>query len=99
MADEKPEAAMIKVVVQDNPFAPEVFATGAPSFWIYQGNVHITLESARTAEPGSNTVNRVACARIVMPIVGAQELAAGLYDFLKKNGHDPVPVPADKPLQ
>jgi len=38
---------------------------------------------------------RVVVARLVMPAVGAQGLAAGLYDFLKKGGFDPMPAPAD----
>jgi hypothetical protein len=30
-----------------------------------------------------------------MPVGGAQNLASGLYNFLKSRGLDPVPKPAD----
>lgn len=82
----------------DNPHAPEVLATEVAGFWLNQGNVHITLESARIDHAKSpGPVNRVVIARLVMPIGGAQNLAAGLYDFLKTHGYDPVPQP-DKSL-
>ena len=73
----------IAVTFLDNPHAPAVFADAAAGFFITAGNVHITLESARVnhvTTPGP--VNRVVIARLVMPISGAQGLAAGLYDFL-----------------
>jgi hypothetical protein len=41
---------------------------------------------------------RVIVSRLVMPLTGAQGLAAGLYDFLKKQNLDPMPPPTD-PLQ
>lgn len=84
----------------DNPHAPEVLATEAAGFWLNQGNVHITFESARidhSTNPGP--LNRVVIARLVMPIGGAQNLAAGLYDFLKSRGLDPVPVPDKSQMQ
>lgn len=84
----------------DNPHAPEVLATGIAGFWLYQGNAHITLESARiNHETTPGPLNRVVIARLVMPISTAQNLAAGLYDFLKTNGYDPVPQPDISQMQ
>jgi hypothetical protein len=33
--------------------------------------------------------------RLVMPVTGAQGLAVGLYDYLKKQNLDPMPPPAN----
>jgi hypothetical protein len=89
-----------KVEFIDNPHAPEVFASGVSGFLIGSGNIHITFESARVnhmAAPGP--VSRVVIGRLIMPVAGAQALAAGLYDFLKQHGLDPVPTPAKDKLQ
>lgn len=84
----------------DNPHAPEVFASACTGFFLENGVVHLTFESLRVnhaASPGP--VNRVVIARLAMPISGAQSLAAGLYDFLKKQGLDPVPIPDKGQMQ
>lgn len=84
----------------DNPHAPEVFSTAAAGFFVNNGCVHITFESARVNhENAVGQINRVVIARLVMPIGGAQGLAAGLYDFLKSQGLDPVPVPDKSQMQ
>ena len=84
----------------DNPQAPEWYATEAVGFMNTLGNIHITLAAPRathTTVPGP--VNRVVIGRIVLPVAGAQALAAGLYDFLKSQGMDPNPVPGKNELQ
>ncbi len=88
------------VTFVDNPHAPEVFAAEAVGFFVHAGCVHITFASPRidhATNPGP--VNRVVNARLVMPVSGAQGLAAGLYDFLKNQGLDPVPTPGKEQLQ
>ncbi len=89
-----------KVEFIDDPHAPEIFASGVSGFFVNSGNISITFESARVnhiATPGP--INRVVIGRLVMSIAGAQNLALGLYDFLKKQGLDPVPVPEKDKLQ
>lgn len=80
----------------DNQHAPEVFATAASGFFLLAGNVHITFEAIRidhSSSPGP--AHRVVIGRLVLPITGAQGLAAGLYDFLKTHGLALGPDPAD----
>ncbi len=84
----------------DNPHAPELFCTEAVGFLVSEGNIHITFATTRVnhaTNPGG--MNRVVIARVVLPVAGAQGLAAGLYDFLKKRGLDPVGKPVDSQLQ
>jgi hypothetical protein len=84
----------------DDPHAPEVFAGEAVGFFLNAGIIQITFASMRTnhgKEPAS--LSRLVIARLAMPIPGAQGLAAGLYNFLKTNGLDPVPVPEKDHLQ
>jgi hypothetical protein len=84
----------------DNLHAPEVFASSCTGFFVENGVVHLTFESLRVNHATSpGPVNRVVIARLVMPISGAQGLAAGLYDFLKNQGLDPVPVPDRSQVQ
>ena len=81
MADE-PQVRFI-----DNPHAPDVYASDTSGFFVLNGNVVITLESARpdhASSPGD--INRVVVARIVLPVPAAQGLAVGLFDFLKQRG-------------
>lgn len=84
----------------DNAHAPEVFADEATGFFVSNGCVRITFESVRvnhSTNPGP--LNRVVMARLIMPVSGAQNLAAGLYDFLKKQGLDPAPLPPKENIQ
>lgn len=85
------------VTFVDNPHAPEVFATEVSGFLIQNGNVHLTFAANRVnhiTTPGP--VNRVVIARLVLPVSAAQGLAAGLFDFLKTHGYDPVPKPSEE---
>jgi hypothetical protein len=79
----------------DNPTALEIFADEATGFFLHNGNLSITLSSARadhSSDPAP--VSRVVVGRIVLPVNGALALALGLYDFLKRMGIDPAqPMP------
>ena len=84
----------------DNQFAPEIFVEEAVGFFIHNGNVSITFCTPRvdhSIEPASSY--RLVNLRIIMPASGARGLAAGLYDFLQRRGLDPIPRPAEAPVQ
>ncbi|MDR3474500.1 MAG: hypothetical protein P4M09_22855 [Devosia sp.] len=68
-----------------NPHSPDVFADSATGFFVFNGVVRVTFESARvnhTTSPGP--IDRVVVGRLVMPIDAAEALAIGLLDFIKK---------------
>ena len=89
-----------EVTVIDDPKAPETFAAEVLGFFIHAGNIHITFATPRVNhEKSPGPINRVVIHRLVMPVPGAQGLAAGLYDFLKSHGYDPVPVPPKDQMQ
>ena len=71
----------------DDPKATELYATAATGFFVSNGTISITFESARADHSKSpGPVNRVVIGRVVMPVAGAQALAVGLFDFLEKQG-------------
>jgi hypothetical protein len=71
----------------DNPNAPEIYVSGATGFFVSNGNVTITFESARADHSESpGPVYRTVVGRLVMPAASAQGLAVGLFDFLEKQG-------------
>ena len=73
----------------DNPGAPEIFASAATGFFVANGNITITFESARADHAESpGPVYRAVVGRVVIPAQGAQALAIGLFDFLEKQGFD-----------
>jgi hypothetical protein len=77
------------VRIVDNPAAPEIFASAATGFFVANGNVTITFESARADHAESpGPVYRAVVGRVVIPAQGAQALAIGLFDFLEKQGFD-----------
>lgn len=74
----------------DNPFAPEIFATGFAGLANLAGVIVLTLESARcdhTREPPA--VERVVVGRIALTCGAAQDLVAGLNQFLEQQGLSP----------
>lgn len=80
----------------DNPLAPEVFITGVSGYVISPNGavVTLTLESARvdhSSDPGP--VNRVVIGRVTMPTSVAQNLAVGLFNFLKRFDGNPTDPP------
>lgn len=84
----------------DNPSAPQVFADEAVGFWLHNGVVMVTMTSTHIdhhTTPGP--ITRQVVARLVLPVAGAQHLAAGLYNFLKQHGLDPVPRSTDERVQ
>ena len=71
----------------DDPTAPELFASAATGFFLANGNIAITFEAGRVDHSESpGPIRRVVVGRVVMPVVGAQALAIGLFDFLQKQG-------------
>jgi hypothetical protein len=73
----------------DNPNAPEIFASAATGFFVANGNITITFESARADHAESpGPIYRAVVGRVVMPAASAQALAIGLFDFLEKQGFD-----------
>lgn len=89
-----------QVGVLENPFAPDLFADDAFSFSLKDGTLRITLSTLKFgALAGGRTAN-VVVGRVVMPLLGAQRLALGLYDFLKKMGVDASAMATDgQPMQ
>jgi len=93
MAKDKPSAVPAAAAVNfiDNPLAPDIFADVAVGFVNFHGVVRIALASSRmyhASAPGP--VNQVVVGRLVMPIQAAQNLAVGLFEFLKSHGIDPL---------
>ena len=84
----------------ENLSAPELFASECVGLYLQGGNIHLTF-----ANPHANHVlpaapaQRIVSARLIIPARCAQNLAANLYDFLKKNGLDPVPIPDKSKIQ
>jgi len=76
--------------IVDNPFAPEIFATGFAGLANLSGVIVLTLESARcdhARQPPS--VDRVVVGRIALTSSAAQDLVAGLNQFLEQQGLSP----------
>ena len=89
MADEIPGPAKINVLgeLTENLLAPELYVFNATSFAIISGVVTITFASSRIDNSGLSPVRRqVVVARLSMPLVGAMDLATGLYTFLERQG-------------
>ena len=81
------EAKNAQARLQDDPKAPEIYATAATGFFNANGMISITLESPRADHSKTPApVNRVVVGRLVLPTAGAQALAVGLFDFLEKQG-------------
>jgi hypothetical protein len=78
----QPELALV-----ENLHAPEFYADEATHFAVRGGNVSVTFCSYRwdNSIPGG-VLRRVVTARLVMPAQSGHALAAGLFDFLKKQG-------------
>jgi len=75
----------------DNPFAPELFATGVSGLSVINGVVCITVESARCdhtkAQPA---MERVVIGRLALSVPAAQGLLAGLFEFMGQHGINPL---------
>lgn len=94
------ESVAPQIPLIDNPSAPCAYADEAFGFFINSGVVHITFTTAQVDHRSSpGPIRRVVVARLAMPVQGAQSLAVGLYDFLKKNGLDPAPAPSKDKMQ
>lgn len=100
MPEESPPQKPAVATVLENMFAPEIFASEASFFSLAPGLVTITFTSYRFDHTNLPGVQRkVVVGRLVLPATGAQALAAGLYDYLSKNGLTPIPIPAPGKIQ
>ena len=92
MTQNKPAVAVPTAInFIDNPLALDIFADTAVGFTNFNGVVRIALASSRTHHAGAaGPVNQVVVGRLVMPIQAAQNLAVGVFDFLKAHGIDPL---------
>jgi hypothetical protein len=96
MAENKKPAKNDAPQLVEDLFAPELFATEASSFSIESGMVSITFASHRyDHSEAPATLKSVVVGRVVLPPAGAKKLAASLYDFLAKNGMEPVQRPRE----
>jgi hypothetical protein len=101
MSDVKPPAPPQGTVpFVDNLFAPEVFAHEATAFAGGNGIITITFSSHRFDNSVVPAVQkRVTVGRLVMPVVGAQTLALGLYNYLTTLGLAPMAKPDPDKVQ
>ena len=74
----------------DNPFAPEVFATGFAGFTQVGGVLQVTLDSVR-CDPSRPlaVMERAVVGRVTLPIETAQALVTALNAFLEQQGYSP----------
>lgn len=75
--------------IVENLFGLELYADSAMFFSHKNGNVSIQLTSLRFDNGDKGAAKWVTVGRVVMPIAGAQALAAGLFDYLKSQGLTP----------
>lgn len=88
------------LVLIDDPAAPEIYADETSGFALLNGTVAITLEAARWDHgPSSSPAKRVVVARLRMSVIGAQNLATGLFNFLAQRGLDPSRKPPNDKVQ
>ncbi len=92
MASKSPPGEPIPFI--DNPNAPETFATNATGFVNLGGAIGITLETVKVNHgKHAGAVTRMVVGRVIMPVAGAQALAAGLHNFLVENNIAPTERP------
>jgi hypothetical protein len=74
----------------DNPFAPEILASGIAGISEINGVIMLALESARYdhAQP-TPVLERVVVARVALSVSAAQLLVVELNSFLEQNGVSP----------
>lgn len=82
-----PEPKVEEPPYVDNPFAPEIFATGYSGIANMQGVIVLTLESARCDHSRPQpALERVVVGRVALTTTAALELVAGLNQFLEQQG-------------
>lgn len=81
------------VPVEPNPHSTDTFVDEALSFEMVNDVIRITFASAKMAEgvPPS-PMQLVVVGRLLMGVAPAQRLAIGLFDYLKRQGHDPASI-------
>ncbi len=84
--------------VTDNPHAPDVYADAAAGWYVLNGNIRITFESARAnhgTPPGP--VNRMVIGRLVMPTVMAEQMCKEMMKFIEAQRAAAQPVDQGAP--
>jgi hypothetical protein len=90
---EKSGSEPVSIPYLHNSQAPEFYSTGPAGYWLHEGILTITFETAAPFHGGDNRpVERVVNGRLVMSVPAAQRLVLGLYDFLKGMGLDPADI-------
>ncbi|MES1973104.1 MAG: hypothetical protein V4472_11645 [Pseudomonadota bacterium] len=80
----------------DNPFAPEIFATGFSGFANHNGVIVLTVESARCDHGRQEPVmERVVVGRLALTPQAAVSLVSGLNQFLEQQGLSPSRILAN----
>lgn len=80
----------------DNPFAPELLATGFAGFANMGSFIQVTLESLRGDHASASPrMDRVVVGRLVLPVPTAQALVTALNGFLEQQGLSPSKAAAD----
>lgn len=83
--------------VVGNPFAPDILTDDALAFEFIDGSIRITLGAAKMVEPvPPSPMQMVVIGRLIMSVPAAQRLALGLFDYLKRQGHDPQQLVASE---
>ncbi|WP_010160625.1 hypothetical protein [Sphingomonas sp. PAMC 26617] len=85
-----PEQKLAETPYVDNPFAPEIFATGYSGLANMNGVIVMTLESARCDHSRPQpALERVVVGRVALTTTAALELVTGLNQFLEQQGISP----------
>lgn len=90
VAQSEPLKVQQTAALIDNPFAPDIFATGFAGFFNNGGTILITFESTRcdhSREPG--VLERMVVGRLALTVPAAQNLVAHLNVFLERQGLSP----------
>ncbi len=69
----------------DNPHAPDIFADALTGYFVLNGSVRLTFESARAnhAVP-AGPLKRVVTGRLTMPIDAAERMAREVLAFIEQ---------------
>ena len=71
---------------KDDPQAPDLYVDGVSGFFVFAGNIKITVESFRADHSVTPApINRVPIGRLVMPVANARTFAQKLIEFLDRH--------------
>ncbi len=79
---------------------PELYADEVRGFALFNGTVALTFEALRWQDGAVETPpKRAAVVRLRMSVIGAQNLATELFNFLAQRGLDPARKSPDDKVQ